>query len=256
MNRRGVLRSTAAVLGAGVSTSRFALDVLTSHTTVTKVVGVGDAGNLVVERMVADKMEGIELIALNTDAQALLSVSGPESILLGASTVKGLGCGADPEQGWLAATEGRPRIQRALRGASLVIIAAGMGGGTGTGASPVVARIAKELAIPAVGVVTRPMSFEFRARVAEDGIAELVKHADRVLVNHGQDILDRADDDISLDALHDALRDAQVATIRHIVHPTSTNATIPCWTYTSSTYDAEVERLTASEKMPDEWLVL
>ena len=236
---------------ASVSANRLAIDTYTSQTTAIKVVGVGGAGNAVVELMVAGAKLGIELIALDTDAQALLNVNGPERWLLGVSTVKGMGYGGDPEKGRLVATGDRPRIQRALRGASLVVIVAGMGGGTGTGASPVVAQVASELDTPAVCVVTRPMSFEYRGRAAEDGIAELVSHADRVLVNHGQDVLDRADDDISLDTLLDAVRDVQLATVRHIVRPASTTAAPTCVTYTPSTYDAEVERLIAFQEALD-----
>lgn len=248
MNRRRILRGAATVFGTGP----FALHAINSQTTAIEVVGIGSAGNSVVERIVADGMVGIESIAMGTDAQALLKVSGPETMLLGASTTKGLGSGGNPEIGRRAAIEDRPRIEHALCGASLVVIAAGMGGGTGTGASPIVAQIANGLGIPAVGVVTRPMNFENRARAAEDGIAELVKHADRVLVNRGEDVLEQADHDISLEALLDAVRDVQIATVRQVVQPPSAAATTPCWmTYTSSTYDAEIERLLAVDKVLD-----
>lgn len=213
MNRRGVLSGAAAALGVPIG--RFALGPRVSTTAI--VVGVGGAGSSVVERVAAEGIAGVHLAALDTDAQALLSVRGRKELLLAASTLKGLGCGADPELARLAAIEDRARIQRALRGVNLVIVTAGMGGGTGSGASPVVAQIASGLGIPVVGVVTTPMNFEYRMQVADDGIAELRRHADRVIVSHGDDVLHLIDEDTPPDAYHDPMRDVQVATIRRIV---------------------------------------
>jgi cell division protein FtsZ len=130
--------------------------------------------------MVAATIEGVDFICANTDAQALKSSQVKTILQLGAGITKGLGAGADPEVGRNSAMEDRDRIQDALEGADMVFITAGMGGGTGTGAAPVVAQVAKELGILTVAVVTKPFPFEGtkRRRIAEEGIAELAKHVD------------------------------------------------------------------------------
>ncbi|OFZ72088.1 MAG: cell division protein FtsZ [Betaproteobacteria bacterium RBG_16_64_9] len=150
-------------------------------TTVIKVVGVGGAGGNAVDHMIRNTVQGVDFIAANTDAQALARCQAKNQIQLG---VSGLGAGARPEAGRAAAMEAHDQIAETLRGAHMVFITAGMGGGTGTGAAPVIAQIAKELGILTVAVVTKPFSFEGvkRMRSAETGIEELTQHVDSVIV--------------------------------------------------------------------------
>jgi cell division protein FtsZ len=149
-----------------------------------KVVGVGGAGGSVVDRLVAGGLRGTELIAVNTDVQALRVARSVTQICIGETCTRGLGAGADPLVGQAAAEESVGRLREALRGADMVFIVAGMGGGTGTGAAPVVAKVARELGALTVGVVPRPFAFEGqrRARVAEQGIAQLRAVADTIII--------------------------------------------------------------------------
>ena len=147
-----------------------------------KVVGVGGGGGNAVQHMLKHQVEGVDFIAANTDAQALKSVNANTILQLGASVTKGLGAGANPEIGKQSALEDRERIAEILDGADMVFITAGMGGGTGTGAAPVVAEVAKELDILTVAVVTRPFSFEKRTETADKGIEELARHVDSLIV--------------------------------------------------------------------------
>ena len=150
---------------------------------VIKVVGVGGGGGNAVEHMVREKLEGVEFLAINTDAQALRNSSASRTLQVGGDITKGLGAGANPEVGRDAALEDRDAIRDLLEGADMVFIAAGMGGGTGTGAAPVVAEIAKELGILTVAVVTKPFAFEGKKRMnyAQQGINELAKHVDSLI---------------------------------------------------------------------------
>ncbi len=150
---------------------------------VIKVVGVGGGGNNAVEHMLKHNIEGVTFICANTDAQALRNSSSRISLQLGGELTKGLGAGANPEVGKRAAQEDRMRIQEALEGADMVFITAGMGGGTGTGAAPIIAEIAKDMGILTVAVVTKPFPFEGRRRmqVAEYGIQELSQHVDSLI---------------------------------------------------------------------------
>jgi cell division protein FtsZ len=150
-------------------------------TTIIKVVGVGGAGGNAVDHMIRNAVQGVEFLTANTDAQSLARSAARNQIQLGNS---GLGAGAKPEMGRSAAMEARDHIAEQLRGAHMVFITAGMGGGTGTGAAPVIAQIAKELGILTVAVVTKPFSFEGvkRLRSAEAGIEELSQHVDSVIV--------------------------------------------------------------------------
>jgi cell division protein FtsZ len=132
-----------------------------------KVVGVGGGGNNAVNRMIMAGLKGVEFIAVNTDAQALKTAMAPFKLQIGAKVTKGLGAGANPEVGQRAAEESRDEIAAALRGADMVFVTAGMGGGTGTGAAPIVAEVAKEVGALTVGVVTRPFTFEGRRRAAQ-----------------------------------------------------------------------------------------
>nr|WP_301178720.1 cell division protein FtsZ [Gilliamella apicola] len=150
---------------------------------VIKVIGVGGGGGNAVEHMIAEHIEGVEFFAANTDAQALRRIKVGQTIQIGTNVTKGLGAGANPEVGRNSAEEDREVIRSAIEGADMVFIAAGMGGGTGTGAAPVVAEIAKELGILTVAVVTKPFGFEGKKRMAfaEQGIAELAKHVDSLI---------------------------------------------------------------------------
>ncbi|MDX1594339.1 MAG: cell division protein FtsZ [Gammaproteobacteria bacterium] len=150
---------------------------------VIKVIGVGGGGGNAVNHMVKADIEGVEFICANTDAQALKGMQACSVLQLGGNITKGLGAGANPDLGRQAALEDRDRIQEALAGADMVFITAGMGGGTGTGAAPVIAQVARELGILAVAVVTKPFGFEGnrRLKVAEQGIRELSEHVDSLI---------------------------------------------------------------------------
>ena len=162
-----------------------------SDDAVIKVVGVGGGGGNAVEHMVRESIEGVEFITVNTDAQALRKVSVSNVIQIGGDITKGLGAGANPQVGRDSALEDREAIKAALMGADMVFIAAGMGGGTGTGAAPVIAEVAKELGILTVAVVTKPFSFEGKKRMAfaEQGIEELSKHVDSLITIPNEKLL-------------------------------------------------------------------
>ncbi len=166
--------------------------------TVIKVVGVGGAGGNAVGHMIRSGVHGVEFICANTDAQALASSEAPVQIKLGNT---GLGAGAKPEQGRAAAESAREEIRSALNGAHMVFITAGMGGGTGTGAGPVVAEVAKELGILTVGVVTKPFMFEGnkRMRMAEEGIRELANNVHSLVVVLNENLYDLMDEDATQD---------------------------------------------------------
>ena len=171
-----------------------------SQNAVIKVIGVGGGGSNAVNHMVASTIEGVDFICANTDAQALKSSHVKTILQLGAGITKGLGAGADPEVGRSAALEDRDRIQEALEGADMVFITAGMGGGTGTGAAPVVAQVAKDLGVLTVAVVTKPFPFEGakRRRIAEEGISELAKHVDSLITIPNEKLLAVLGKDMSL----------------------------------------------------------
>ena len=149
-----------------------------------KVVGVGGGGNNAVDRMVRSGVAGVEFVAINTDRQALARSQATLKIQIGDKLTRGLGAGANPEKGQRAAEESRDEIVNALKGTDMVFITAGMGGGTGTGAAPVVAEIARDMGILTVGIVTKPFLFEGRKRMeqAETGIANLREHVDSLIV--------------------------------------------------------------------------
>ncbi len=150
---------------------------------VIKVIGVGGGGGNAVEHMLEQTIEGVDFITANTDSQALRKSSAGMTIQLGANVTKGLGAGANPEIGRQAAEEDREMLRQTLEGADMVFIAAGMGGGTGTGAAPIVAEVAKELGVLTVAVVTKPFPFEGKKRMnhAEEGITELAKNVDSLI---------------------------------------------------------------------------
>ncbi len=149
-----------------------------------KVIGVGGGGGNAVSQMIDAGIDGVEFIAANTDAQALRQFKGRTLLQIGSSVTKGLGAGANPEVGRQAALEDRDRIIEMISGADMVFITAGMGGGTGTGAAPVIAQAAKEMGILTVAVVTKPFHFEAKRRmaIAEAGIEELSKHVDSLII--------------------------------------------------------------------------
>ncbi len=160
-----------------------------------RVIGVGGGGSNAVNRMIQANMTGIEFIAINTDAQALLLNEAPRHIRIGDKLTRGLGAGGNPSVGGKAAEENAEEIYEALKGSDMVFITAGMGGGTGTGASPIVAQIARELGALTVGVVTKPFAFEGKKRLlsAEEGIANLKQHVDTLITVPNDRLLQVAD---------------------------------------------------------------
>jgi len=156
---------------------------------VIKVVGVGGGGGNAVQHMLNRHVDGVDFIAANTDAQALKNLDAKTNLQLGGAITKGLGAGANPAIGRQAAMDDRERIAEVLAGADMVFITAGMGGGTGTGAAPVVAEIARELDILTVAVVTRPFSFEKRDRIADAGLDELGRHVDSLITIPNEKLL-------------------------------------------------------------------
>ena len=167
----------------GSLTMTFELTDGQTKSAVIKVVGVGGAGGNAVAHMVAVGIEGVDFICANTDAQALQNTNVTTRLQIGRNITKGLGAGADPLVGQEAALEDRDRIREVIEGADMLFITAGLGGGTGTGAAPVIAELARELGILVVAVVTRPFSMEQgkRVQVAESGIVELAKHVDSLI---------------------------------------------------------------------------
>lgn len=192
---------------------------------VIKVVGVGGGGGNAIEHMMAASIEGVEFICANTDAQALRNSSANTLIQLGETITRGLGAGANPEIGKRSAEEDRERIKAALTGADMVFITAGMGGGTGTGAAPVVAQIAKELGILTVAVTTKPFTFEGRLRmqVAEAGIANLSQYVDSLITIPNNKLLSVLGKNITLvnafKAANDVLRGAVQGIAELITRP-------------------------------------
>jgi len=182
---------------------------------VIKVIGVGGGGGNVVDHMVAASIEGVEFINANTDSQALKRSQAKTILQLGTNLTKGLGCGANPDIGRQAAVEDRERIAEVLSGADMVFITAGMGGGTGTGAAPVVAQVAKDMNILTVAVVTKPFPFEGRKRlgVAEQGIADLGQYVDSIITIPNEKLLTVLGKDATLlDAFGMAMMGAASAT--------------------------------------------
>jgi cell division protein FtsZ len=165
-----------------------------------RVVGVGGGGSNAVNRMIDEGVNGVDFIAINTDAQALLLSEAPTRVRIGEKLTRGLGSGGDPEQGDKAAEESIEDLYEVLKGSDMVFITAGMGGGTGTGAAPVVARVAKEHNALSIGVVTRPFMFEGsrRHQVAEQGIERLKEHVDTLIVIPNDRLLELTDKRMSL----------------------------------------------------------
>jgi cell division protein FtsZ len=160
-----------------------------------RVVGVGGGGSNAVNRMIEEGLQGVEFMAVNTDAQALMLSNAPKRIRIGDKLTKGLGSGGDPENGFKAAEESSDELYEALKGSDMVFLTAGIGGGTGTGASPVIGQIAKEVGALTIGVVTRPFSFEGKRRqqVAEEGIEKLKSEVDTLIVIPNDRLLEIVD---------------------------------------------------------------
>ncbi|AOA01622.1 MULTISPECIES: cell division protein FtsZ [Carnobacterium] len=174
---------------------------------VIKVIGVGGAGNNAVNRMIDEGVKGVEFIVANTDIQALQSSNAEIKIQLGPKLTRGLGAGSNPDIGRKAAEESEEQIAEALRGADMIFVTAGMGGGTGTGAAPVVARIAKEQSALTVGVITRPFTFEGpkRGRFAAEGVSEMKDHVDTLVIISNNRLLEIVDKKTPmLEAFHEA----------------------------------------------------
>lgn len=170
-------------------------DAGASNGAVIKVIGVGGAGGNAVNRMISDDVYGVEFIVVNTDLQALAHTNAETKIQLGPKLTRGLGAGANPEIGSKAAEESEEQLAEALKGADMIFVTAGMGGGTGTGAAPIVARIAKEQGALTVGVVTRPFTFEGpkRGRFAAEGIAQMKEHVDTLVTISNNRLLEIVD---------------------------------------------------------------
>jgi len=181
---------------------------------VIKVIGVGGCGGNAVEHMIEKNVNGVEFICANTDMQALKKSNAPTTLQIGSDITKGLGAGAKPEIGREAALEDRDRIAEVIDGADMLFITAGMGGGTGTGAAPVVAQVAKEMGILTVAVVTKPFSFEGkRMGVATEGLDELSRHVDSLIIMPNEKLMEVLGEDVTFmdafkaanDVLHNAV---------------------------------------------------
>ena len=183
---------------------------------VIKVIGVGGGGGNAVEHMVVNDVEGVEFIVANTDAQALNCLHAATKLQLGAADNKGLGAGANPEVGRAAALYDREKLQEILKGTDMVFITAGMGGGTGTGAAPVVAEVAKEMDVLTVAVVTKPFEFENRMKVADQGIRDLGQHVDSLIAVPNEKLLTVLGDDATLEKAFAAANDVLLGAVQGI----------------------------------------
>ncbi len=183
-----------------------------------KVIGVGGGGGNALQHMLGASIEGVEFICANTDAQALKNSSAKTVLQLGCNMTKGLGAGANPDVGRQAALEDRDRLMDVLDGSDMVFITAGMGGGTGTGAAPIVAQVAKEMGILTVAVVTRPFAFEGkkRAAVADEGIVELSQYVDSLITIPNEKLLSVLGRDVSLLNAFSAANDVLLGAVQGI----------------------------------------
>ncbi|MEE9397107.1 MAG: cell division protein FtsZ [Methylococcales bacterium] len=189
-----------------------------SQNAVIKVIGIGGGGGNAVNHMVNTNIEGVDFVCANTDAQALKNISTRVVLQLGTELTKGLGAGANPDIGKQAALGDRDRIQEVIDGADMVFITAGMGGGTGTGAAPVIAEIARERGILTVAVVTKPFAFEGKKRrlVADRGIEELAKHVDSLITIPNEKLLPVLGKDMSLLGAFEAANDVLLGAVQGI----------------------------------------
>lgn len=193
------------------------IDTYTENAVI-KVIGVGGGGGNALEHMVINQIEGVDFISANTDAQALRKSSATTQLQLGTDITKGLGAGANPDVGRQAALEDRERIMEVIDGADMVFITAGMGGGTGTGAAPVVAQVAKEMGILTVAVVTKPFPFEGgkRMKIAKAGIEELGQHVDSLITIPNEKLLKVLGKDMTLLNAFKAANDVLLGAVQGI----------------------------------------
>lgn len=196
----------------------FELVDATNQAAVIKVIGVGGGGGNALQHMLSANIEGVEFICANTDSQALRNSNAKTVLQLGTNMTKGLGAGADPEVGRQAALEDRDRLMDVLEGSDMIFITAGMGGGTGTGAAPIVAQVAKEMGILTVAVVTRPFSFEGkkRAAIADEGIIELSQFVDSLITIPNEKLLSVLGRDVSLLNAFSAANDVLLGAVQGI----------------------------------------
>jgi len=196
----------------------FELIDVDNQAAIIKVIGIGGGGGNAVQHMLSESIDGVEFICANTDAQALKSSTAKTILQLGSNITKGLGAGSDPEIGRHAALEDRDRIMDVLDGSDMVFITAGMGGGTGTGAAPIVAQVAKEMGILTVAVVTKPFSFEGkkRAQIADDGINELSQFVDSLITIPNEKLLSVLGRDVSLLNAFGAANDVLLGAVQGI----------------------------------------
>jgi cell division protein FtsZ len=205
---------TEAAAGKSVDTNKTGVGNLTRI----KVIGVGGGGSNAVDNMVEQKIPGVEFVALNTDAHALSRSIAPVQLRIGDKLTRGLGVGGDHKLGTMAAQESRDEITKAIQGADILFVTAGMGGGTGTGGAPVVAEIARELGILTVAVVTRPFSFEGsqRAKVAEEGINALKEKVDTIVVICNDRLLNMCDMNVSIETAFKMVDDVLYQSVQGI----------------------------------------
>ncbi len=183
---------------------------------VIKVIGVGGGGGNAVQHMVSQSLQGVDFVVANTDHQALVGLNGPTTLQLGEDLTQGLGAGADPDKGRQAALDDREKIEKMLKGANMVFITAGMGGGTGTGAAPVVAEIAKGYGILTVAVVTKPFMFENRMATAEKGIDELGHHVDSLIAIPNEKLLTVLGNNVTMAEAFAAANDVLLGAVQGI----------------------------------------
>ena len=204
---------------------KYELMDMCSENAIIKVIGVGGGGGNAVNHMVDSEIDGVSFICANTDAQALRKLQVETLLQIGVELTKGLGAGTDPEIGKRAAEENKERIQEVIEGSDMVFLTAGMGGGTGTGAIPVIAEVAREMGVLTVAVVTKPFEFEGKKKmfVAELGIQELEKHVDSLITIPNQKLLPVLGHNVSLmsafNAANDVLLDAVQGITELITHP-------------------------------------
>lgn len=193
------------------------IDTYTQNAVI-KVIGVGGGGGNALEHMVANEIEGVDFVCANTDAQALRKSSATTQLQLGTDITKGLGAGANPDVGRQAALEDRERIMEVISGADMIFITAGMGGGTGTGAAPVVAQVAKEMGILTVAVVTKPFPFEGgkRLKIADAGLEELSQHVDSLITIPNEKLLAVLGKDMTLLNAFKAANDVLLGAVQGI----------------------------------------
>ena len=193
-----------------------------------KVIGVGGGGCNAVNRMIRAKIPGVAFVSANTDAQALMNSEAPSRIRIGEKVTKGLGAGADPAKGERAAEESRDDLYELLRGTEMVFVTAGMGGGTGTGAAPIIAEVARDCGALTIGVVTKPFNWEGsrKARQAEEGIARLREKVDTLIVIPNQRLLDICPANVTMEAAFETADDVLRQAIQSISNIISANGSI------------------------------